>query len=166
MIILIYYFLPTEFSFFTKRLLVPFTPCCAAMTQTLVTVTLRSEPTLLSSTCPYLPSSWRHYINSTISLVSICSPLAVVAFHLLRMLNLLVKRFGVFYFQYYCTWECFNLFLCRFFACSGPPCLSPRWRCWPRQWQHYQSVCCHGDCRLPFATCQSQPLHITHSGEW
>lgn len=76
--------------------------------QTLATMTLRSEPTLLSSTCPSFPSSWRRCISCTISLVSICSPLTVRAFHLLRMFISLTKYF---YFLYYCTWECFSFFL-------------------------------------------------------
>lgn len=46
-----------------------FTPCYAAMMQTLVTVTLRSEPMSLSSTCLSYPSSWRPCISSTTSQV-------------------------------------------------------------------------------------------------
>lgn len=60
----------------------PFTPCYAATMQTLATVTLRSEPTSLSSTCPLSPSSWRPCISSTTSLVrgtySTCYPLILL----------------------------------------------------------------------------------------
>ncbi len=75
---------PTGFSSFIKRQLVPFTPCYAAMMQTLATSTPRSEPTSLSSTCLSSPSSWRRCISSTTSPVSICSPLILLSTHLLR----------------------------------------------------------------------------------
>lgn len=76
---------PAGFSSSTKRLSVLFTPCCAAMMQTLATRTLRSEPTSLSSTCRSSPSSWRHCISSTTSVVSRTLRAANIVFlHLLQ----------------------------------------------------------------------------------
>lgn len=98
-------FPPAGFSSFIKRPLVPFTPCCAAMIQTPATLTLRSEPTLPSSTCPSSPSSWRRCISSTISLVSKC----ILSFHFLHMLKCS-------YFQFCCTREHFSYF----YADSSP----------------------------------------------
>lgn len=151
------FFLPTVFSSSIKKPLVLYTPCCAAMMQIFATRTLRSGLMLQSSTCPLFQLSWRYWISFMTSQVSIHQPLfslTNVHFHHLQKISLQCRS----------TWECFYCF-CRLHPCSGPTCLSP-WRCWPRQWQHYQSVCCHGNCRLPFAACQSQPLCDAHSGEW
>lgn len=90
--------LSTGFSSFTKRPLVLFTPCCAAMMQTSATRTLKSEPMLLSSTCRSFPLSWRHCISSMTSLVSrtICATQVVFQF----------QKIVLFYY----TWECFSYF--------------------------------------------------------
>ncbi len=115
-VVLIYLFFPTGFSSFIKRPLVLFTPCCAVMMQTLATLTHRSEPTSLSSTCPSFPLSWRRCISSTTSLVSrtYMPPTNIVlANHLLRTLISFAKWIC---FQCYCTWECFS----HSFADSSP----------------------------------------------
>lgn len=73
------------------------------------------------------------------------------------------QRFHSFYIH---TWLRLSSSLHRVLSFSGSACLGPRRQYWPRRKQHYQSVCCHGDRWLPFASCQNQHIFSAHSGEW
>lgn len=71
--------------------------------QTLATVILKSEPTLLSCTCPSFLLLWRRWISSTTSLVSrTYLQFTNIVIHLLKSL--------VFYLQCYFTWEYYTFF--------------------------------------------------------